>query len=400
MKILIIILTLALAGGTSHAANDSDTSGTSKKIEVYGFIKAAGTGSTRGVESLGRNNFVAYTAAANPVVTAHPNHGSMAMQVQQSRLGVKTTFESDLAGTIEFDFVDFNKSTPTVASQVRLRRAFVTYAPDSEWSFNVGQDWDLFSPYAPYSYNFIGHYFLSGDVGFMRLQAQALHKGENNESAVALGFPSYDNQSAIGNAEWTSMPTIAVRQTFDLEHWSVGGSAIVGHINDISSDKSITPYALGVATKHSGENDEFVFEGYYGENLENLSLQALSYSPNFQRIKEAGAYATFRQKLESWGWWVGAGYAHVFNHANLTPSYSYATPGAKPTLNLLATSTGYGILYNATFRVGGEKNLTPRLHLYTELAHLYTHHLLDSADRAISPYRSTEVLEVGLKLDL
>lgn len=394
MKTLLLVLIVALTGGMAHAQD------TIKKTEIYGFIKAAGTGSTRAVESLGRNNFVAYTGAANPVVTAHPDHGSMAMQVQQSRLGIKTTFESDLTGLVEFDFVDFNKSTPTVASQVRLRRAVVTYKPEGDWTFNVGQDWDLFSPYAPYSYNFIGHYFLSGDVGFMRLQAQALHKGDHNESAVALGFPSYDNQSAIGNAEWTSMPSLALRQTFDFEKWTVGASGIVGHIEDASSDKSITPYALGLSSKYASDSNEFVFEGYYGENLENLSLQALSYSPNFQRLKEAGAYATYHHKMENAGWWLGAGYAHIFNRENLTPSYSYATPGAKPTLNLLGTSTGYGILDNVTVRLGYERNLTERLHAYTELAHLYTHHLLDVSDKSVSPYRSAEVFEVGLKMDL
>jgi hypothetical protein len=368
------------------------------ETEVYGFIKAAATGSTRSVESLGRDNFVAYTAVANPVVNPHTNKGSMSLQVQQSRLGLKSHLDDNLTGLVEIDFVDFNKATPTVASVARLRRAIITYQPAEKWTLNVGQDWDLFSPYSPYSYNLIGHYFLSGDVGFMRLQAQTLYKNDNSESAIALGFPSYTNQSTIGNSEWTTTPTIALRQQWTIHNWAIGASSIVGRIENVITKQSITPYGANIFSRYNTADTEWVFEAYYGENMENLSLQALSYSPTFKRLKEAGAYSTFHQKYENWGWFVGVGYARILNTENLTPSYSRVA--GNPVSNLLTASTGYGIVHNTTARLGYEYYLTKKLNAYGEVAYLYTQHLLDPADSAISPNRSSEVFEVGLKLNL
>ncbi|MCC6138582.1 MAG: hypothetical protein IT287_08110 [Bdellovibrionaceae bacterium] len=368
------------------------------ETELIGFVKIAATGADHAVESLGRNNFVAYTAAANPVLSAHPDKSSFSMQAQQSRIGIKHKIDDSTFAIVEADFVDFNKSTPTVASLARLRRAVVNYKANEEWSYNIGQDWDLFSPYAPYTYNYIGHYFLSGDTGFMRLQAQALRKKENSELGFALGFPSYNNQSAVGNTEWSVSPTLSARQTWKWDEFSFGGSVIVGHIKDATSSKSITPYALNIFSKKSTLTSDWVFEAYFGENLENLSLQALSYSPNFVKLQEAGGFMTYHKRYDSWGWFTGAGYASILNNSHLTSSYSYTA--GKPTLNLLTVSTGYGIRDNATLRMGVEKYLSSKTHIYFEVAHLYTHHVLEAQDNAIKAHRSATVFEFGIKAEL
>lgn len=375
----------------SNSASASET-------QFLGFVKIGANVSDKGVESFGRDNFVAYTAAANPVLSLFPDKASFSMQAQQSRIGVKHAVDVDTFAILEADFVDFNKSTPTVASVVRLRRAVVNYKWNDQWTFNVGQDWDLFSPYAPYTYNYVGHYFLSGDTGFMRLQAQAIRKFENSESSFALGFPTYNNQSAIGNSEWSLSPTLSARQTWLLEELSFGVSAIVGHIEDSVSTKNMTPFAINIFSKKSNITTDWVFEAYYGENLENLNLQSLSYSPSFKRLQEVGGFTTFRKHYDSWGWFGGAGFASILNKSNLTPSYSYNA--GKPVLNLLSTSTGYGISNNATLRLGLETYLSSKTNIYFEMARLYTRHILDSQDSATKADRSATVFEIGLKADL
>ncbi|MCB9072926.1 MAG: hypothetical protein H6623_04825 [Bdellovibrionaceae bacterium] len=388
MKRKLVAILMLCASSTSHA----------KEIEIYGFVKAAATGATRAVESSGRNNYVAYTAAANPVLSTRPDKGSMSMQVQQSRFGLKGHIDDSTYGLVEFDFVDFNQSTPTTSSHIRLRRGLINYKANENWIFNVGQDWDLFSPYAPYSYNLIGHYFLSGDTGFMRLQAQALYKTSGGESGIALGFPNYNSQSSIGNSEWTATPTLALRHTLYVDHWTFGASGIIGHLENAATQKNITPFAINIFSSFKDEHNELIFEGYYGHNLENLSLQALSYSPSFQTLKEWGAYSTYRHKYETWGWFAGLGIAKILNPGNLTASYSYVS--GKATSNLLSSSTGYGIIENLTARLGYEYYITKSLNFYTEIAHLYTQHLLDPIDSGVAAKRTAQVFEVGLKLDM
>ena len=126
---------------------------------IYGFVKASTVFSDRAVDSFGRPNSVAYTAAGNPALSPHASRPTNSFQVQQSRIGIKTNNEDNINALVEFDFVDFSKSTPAVASNPSLRRATINFKQD-DWTFNVGQDWDLVSPLAPYSYNYIGHYFV------------------------------------------------------------------------------------------------------------------------------------------------------------------------------------------------------------------------------------------------
>ncbi|MBY0385024.1 hypothetical protein K2X05_07685, partial [bacterium] len=83
---------------------------------MYGFLLLNSIVSTGGVDSLGRNNLVAYNSAANPALAAYPSRTSTSFQAQQSRLGIKGHLEDGIETLVEVDFVDFNKSTPAVAS--------------------------------------------------------------------------------------------------------------------------------------------------------------------------------------------------------------------------------------------------------------------------------------------
>jgi hypothetical protein len=370
------------------------------KLDFYGFLLTSMNVGVNGVDSLGRNNLVAYSAAANPVLAGYPSRTSGSFQVQQSRLGVKMHFEENIESLFEFDFVDFNKSTPTVASQPRLRQAKVTWTADS-WTFNVGQLWDLFSPLAPTTYNYIGHYFLSGDLGFMRLQAQALYKSDQTEQALAIGFPVFNNQTQESMPELSKWPTFSLRQTFYQDHWTYGTSGIIGHLELPNNLRSLTPFAVNLFAQYKDDNDEINFESYYGHNVENLSLQGLSYSATLLKLEEAGAFITIRRKLaESHHVFYGLGYAKILNPNNLSPSYSLVS--GRPVFNLISSSsTGYGIAQNATARLGYEYLFRKRMTAFFETAFLYTEHKLDTADQSIwSSFRKAQIFEIGLKLEI
>ncbi len=391
MKIIFLFLVLILRQNCWAEENS---------LNFYGFLLLNSTTSVNAVDSLGRNNLVAYNSAANPVLAAYPSRSSNSFQAQQSRLGLKTKFEENIEALVEIDFVDFNKSTPAVASQPRLRQLKVSWGEDN-WSFHVGQQWDLFSPLAPTTYNYIGHYFLSGDLGFMRLQAQALYKNENLEHGVAIGFPSFNNSTQESTPEYSKWPTLSLRETYSSEHWSAGVSGIIGHLQLQSTQKSQTPFAVNLFARYQDKNDEVNFESYYGHNTENLSLQGLGFSAGLSKLEETGAFITARRTLnEKNKFFYGLGFAKILNPENLTPSYSSTT--GRPVLNLIAgPSSGYGIVQNATARVGYEYLFKKRMTAFFETAFLYTEHVLTSTDRALwSPYRNAQVFEVGLKLDL
>ncbi len=371
-----------------------------EKLELYGFLLANSTLAINGVDSLGRNNLVAYNSAANPVLAGYPSRTSQSFQVQQSRLGLKAHLEENIEALFEFDFVDLNKSTPAVASAPRLRQAKVSWAQDA-WTFHVGQQWDLFSPLAPTTYNYIGHYFLSGDLGFMRLQAQALYKDGSLEHGVAVGFPTFNNQTQESTPELSRWPTLSLRETVTQDHWTYGASGIIGHLELPSKVRSQTPFALNVFAQFKDDNDELNFESYYGHNVENLSLQGLSYSANLLKLEEAGAFITARRKLaDRHRIFYGLGYAKVLNAQNLSPAYSLIA--GRPTFNLTGgTSTGYGIVQNGTARLGYEYLLRKKLTTFIETAFLYTEHKLDAADQSrFSSFRTAQIFEIGLKLDL
>lgn len=371
-----------------------------EKLDFYGFLLVNSITGINGVDSLGRNNFVAYNAAANPALAGYPSRTSSSFQAQQSRLGLKAQLEDGIETLFEFDFVDFNKSTPAVAAQPRVRQAKVSWHNEN-WTYHVGQMWDLFSPLAPTTYNYVGHYFTSGDLGFMRLQAQALYKSGNVEHGFAVGFPSFNNNSPIGTSEYSKWPTLSLRETITAENWSWGVSGIVGHLELANGSAQQTPFAANLFAQFKNENNELNFESYYGHNTENLSLQGLGYSSTLKKLKEAGGFVTYRHVLgEKSKFFVGAGYAKILNPENLSASYSYVN--TVPTLGLsIGKSTGYGIVQNATARLGYEYLVRKKMTAFAETAYLYTEHVFDPADKGRwSSFRQAQVFDIGLKVDL
>lgn len=369
------------------------------KINFYGFILPSLIVSDHAVESYGRPNSVAYTAAGNPVLAKYPFQASQSFQVAQSRFGIKLYEKENIYGLLEFDFVDFNKSTPAVAALARLRRATINFKNEN-FTFNLGQDWDLFSPLAPYTYNFVGHYFSSGDLGFMRIQAQVIYKDNNLEHAFAVGFPNYNNSFQQSTSEYSMVPTISARETFFFDSGMIGVSGIYSYLNDKKNGYLAKPWAINLFFKKKIENFEFSTEVYLGANTDNISLLGLGFSQFLKLLREFGGFFTLRNKWNNTsGYFLGIGYASIIDKDNLDASYTYVA--GKPTLNMISSSsTGYGIIENLTLRVGYEYFFSDKLAFFVELAYLNTHHKLDPADLVLHPaFVHSQLVEFGAKLD-
>lgn len=247
-----------------------------REIDFFGFIKTGVLVSSGATDSIGRPNAVAPTAAGNPILDKYPDKWRSTFQTQQSRFGFSILAKEDITGLVEFDFMDFSKSTPTVASQIRLRRAYINLE-NGPWSFRIGQDWDLFSPLGPHSYNYIGHYFGSGDLGFMRQQLQIYKKKNQWEHAIAIGYPTNNNQMMISNSELALVPTLALRETYKFNKAnSLGFSAIVGHLKNHDTTETLSPFGLNAFFKKISSSLEISSEIYYGHNLENLRFITVS----------------------------------------------------------------------------------------------------------------------------
>ncbi len=72
------------------------------------------------------------------------------------------------------------------------------------------------SPLAPHTYNYVGHYFQSGDIAFMRIQAQLIARSGDWEHGFALGLPSNNNAASDGLLELGILPTFAVREALKV----------------------------------------------------------------------------------------------------------------------------------------------------------------------------------------
>lgn len=361
-------------------------------LKFYGFLKASVITSDAAIESNSFQNMVAPSAAGNPEVSQHPNWASSSFQMAQTRFGMKTEGDSFFNGLLEFDILDFSKSTPTVAAIPRIRRAFVT-AKQDDWTYIIGQDWDIVSPLAPTTFNLVGHYFQSGDIGFMRLQVQALKKDQKFEHAIALGFPNNNNLSTANNYEYGLYPTLALRETFTSAALKVGVSGMIGSLKlpAPSAQKSIQPYVLTLFAHQETNGYEINTEAYYGRSLANLNLQGLSYSTTSNQLEELGGYITLKKQLnpknDIFG---GFGFSKVLTNRSL--------PLPWDTVKLAPTGQGPGLKENSTYRIGYFYKPTKLVQLFVEIGRFVSIRQLSVASN-LDSRRTANYAEVGLKTD-
>lgn len=359
-----------------------------RKFEPYGFIWVSSFTSDRPVDSFSQRNLVAPTAAANPQNPAGADlRMRHSLQLSQSRFGVNMKASPEVDGTLEFDFVDFKKSAPTVASQPRLRRAFVTYQSLSYPSlkFQFGQDWDLISPLSPFTYNPVEHQFESGDVGFMRVQAQAHLTTGSWTHSFAIGNPGNTNGATDTNFEQNSSPSLAFRNVFHFGEKNQAGVSGL-YTSTLGGSGVITQFLqwLPIAGLEIRE------ESYVGRNTQNLGMLGIGYGTKTQGIQEWGSYVSIRKQLnEKNALYLTSGIAKTINSNNVQaasydPSDVIGFRGGSP-----------GIQWNTSQHVGIEHKLQSSLVLFAEYTWYKTKYQLSGLSSDTSNIALANVVQLG-----
>ena len=382
---------------TSLSLTHADSSAPpNRPFRFYGFFLPTFLHGNHEVESFSRQNAVAYTAVANPVLSSYPNHPTLTLQLEQSRFGFTVGEGSSTSGTLEFDFIDTTKSMAWVNAYPRLRRAFIEYQWDPSNRIQLGQDWDVFSPLVPHTYNLVGHYFQTGDVGFMRQQLVWLHQSEEHlQWAVAMGMPGSNPNPQFTNKELSFVPTLSARMT----HWDqenrYGVSVLATSLLvDVGSATRLFAGGVNLFLEHRIGAFDLRSEFYLGKNLNNLGTQALSYGERGHDLAEWGGWVTGLYHLNSaLGIFGGGGISKIINPEKLVPSY---TRDAGTGVASLSTH-GPGIEQNYTIRLGVEHLIKPELKVFVEGAYLNTIHHLAAADQVgVNAHRDAIISQTGL----
>ncbi|MET0286663.1 MAG: hypothetical protein ABW352_19440 [Polyangiales bacterium] len=360
-------------------------------VRIYGILRPIASFSGRAVESFSNPNQSAATAAANPALAALPNDARLSFQVAQSRFGMWFGEKTPLRGHIEFDFIDFARSSPTVQSLIRLRIATIEYDPIDKLTLIAGQDWDLFSPINAHGMNLVGTHFQSGNTGFMRNQLKVLYKlGDKLELGGAIGLQGANAAFRDAALELGRMPTFAVRATALL-----GKLGKVG-INGIATRLRLSPGPTERMTFAGAgglfgeitptETTQIRFEGYAGQNLANLGTLALAQATLADDIKEIGGFVSVRQTfLNRHAFYGSFGTAQTFNGEDVAPSYAYAASaaGATPALgSATLAGTGPGIRWNEKALIGYDFKPVKALSIGLEVFWFKTRHQLQEVDVA------------------
>jgi hypothetical protein len=352
--------TLAATGVEAATVNGFD-------IGAYGFIKASAMYADQGLASYNDINLSAPTHAVAQS-RSFDKTSRMSFQTQQSRAGV--TFTKDkLSGKLEFDFIDFNKSSPTTQMNPRVRIAAVTYA----WENNkvvIGQDWDLFSPVTSYTFDYVGLYFMAGNTGFMRQQAQYLKTIGDWEFGAALGMAGNNPGVTDNDLELGKSPTYALRASRKITDGRFGVSAIYStlHFNETTTAPQVTKDSYGYNAFYEQKVGSFNLksEAYYGQNLSNIGTLAIGKGTSTSTVREFGGTLTAQYMLdEVKSFFGGVGLAKIDNKGQLTP-FNYNTTATSNPI------TQPGVRSNFLSRVGYEYKVTPDLSWLSEVSRYET----------------------------
>lgn len=335
-KILFTILILATSA--THAE---------VSFAPYGFIKASAIYADHALGSFNNINLSAPTYAVARTRDQDENSRT-SFQTAQSRLGVVVKKSDALSGRFEFDFIDFSKSSPTTQMVPRVRRAVVTYKGDN-WSADIGQDWDLFSPTNAYTYDIVGMYFNAGNTGFQRQQAQFHKLIDSWELSAALGMAAANPGVSDTDLEYSNAPTYALRAQNTKGSTKYGVSGIYSRLKYASVDNSRhESWGTSAYVEREVASYGLKAEVFYGQNLGNLGTLSLARGTATTDLKEYGGFVSGQKALEN-GWKVfgGVGMDQIENKKDLLPFALTATGSVGPSTT--------GIRRNFLSRLGVEK---------------------------------------------
>lgn len=337
----------------------------------YGFLLTTFSAASDGLNSFGKGNQTAPTSARLQS-SAVDGHARATFQVGQSRVGAVITPSMEVRGKVEFDFVDFNKASPTVASSPRLRIVKIEYLASESSVVFFGQDWDVFSPLNPFTYNFVGNFFQAGNAGFMRQQLGLQHRTKDWTFSLAAGLPGNNVTDTDTNLELSRLPSFAMSSAYAFGKNRVGFSAIWTRIifnsqtalergvygANVFADLAVLPGGFSIRAELN-----------YGMNLANIGALTLGQGRLDASIHEWGAWMTARKNwAEIHGVFGGVGVGRVTNRG------SVAAP----------TATDLGIERNWVARLGYDRKLSARLNAFVESAHYRTRYARNNRVHASS----------------
>jgi hypothetical protein len=318
------------------------------------------------LESYSNPNASAPTAAANPVLANLADDSRLTFQVAQTRFGFWINEPGELRGHLEFDFIDFGKSSPTVQALLRLRIATVEWSPVKDFTIAAGQDWDLPTPINPFGLNLVGGHFQAGNTGFMRQQVKALYKAADSlEVALAVGLQGANATPKDAAIELARVPTFSVRVTALL-----GSLGRVG-VGGLATQLRLSPGPMQRRTFAGAGNlfgeltptptTTLRFEGYIGSNAANLGVLSIGQGRLAEDVAEAGGFISVRQGfLSNQALYATYGTARVLDPDDVVPSYSYPDTSMPTFASATSAGTGPGIRWNQVARIGYEwKPLKP-----------------------------------------
>ncbi|MFH1652918.1 MAG: hypothetical protein ABIE74_02580 [Pseudomonadota bacterium] len=171
-KSVIVFLALVAFIVTPLISNAQEEGVTSKfPIKIYGLLWGNGVWGDSETDLLNNLTLKSINAPTHAVdeATVSPNDGYIGFTAQNTRLGFQVmdhTFNNGIyaGGKVEFDFWNQN----TNQFRPRMRLGFVKFGKGI-WSFEGGQDWDVFSPLLPATTN-AAILWMSGNLGFRRPQ--------------------------------------------------------------------------------------------------------------------------------------------------------------------------------------------------------------------------------------
>jgi hypothetical protein len=354
------------------------------ETDVYGFIKASAIYSSEALGSYNNINLSAPTHAVAQTKSADKT-SRLSFQTQQSRIGFNLKKGDQLSAKLEFDFIDFAKSSPTTQMNPRVRIASVTYAWENQ-KVIIGQDWDLFSPVTSFTFDYVGLYFMAGNTGFMRQQFQYLNTQGKWEFGSAIGMAGNNPGTTDGDLELGKSPTYSARASYALEAGRVGISGIYSHLKYSANDSSHDAYGANLFMENAFGETTIKSEGYYGQNMANLGTLAIGKGTMTDDVREYGATFTLLHKLTPkhvpFG---GVGFAKVDNKNSITPFSQNANN----------TITNPGIKSNFLMRFGWEYKVTEDFSWVSEISRYETASKIAASEYQ---YNIAGSLESGIQL--
>ncbi|MBN1282156.1 MAG: hypothetical protein JXA24_00075 [Proteobacteria bacterium] len=340
LALALLVLAFPSASGAQSIQTDIPEKITlSSKVPVsfYGFVLGEFLYSDSQLSSFGTFNNT--PASYNTSITGFNrvqdetaqgnNDAYISATVQNTRFGFMLA-PYDFGGRnfkvnadIEMDFFSTaNLSASSISP--RLRRAYAGIG-QRRWHVLMGQEWDIFSPLNPATFNVGANLWNQGNLGFRRPQIRFTFKqpfGENSgmEAAVSAGLPS-NSLSSNDPANTTGIPMGQAR--LGLWHdmpagklWAYISGVYYRNRNAVAGAADINNWGLCasiLAPVHKFFQPSVEFQ--YGYSLGSL----LSGSSNTTRQRTVEGWGQVKSKWLSW-LETNAGYGGEFIKGSQVPA--------------------------------------------------------------------------------